>query len=683
MLFVTGMMGPYMRPIPLNVPVAMVASLLIAFAITPWATYALLRNSKAKGAQTTPRWVLVFRNALAKLLDNPAAGRSFLIALLGAFVLSAMLPLVMLVKFRMLPDANETSFVVSIDAPPSSTVAATTAIADAVGAKLSTFPEVANYETFVGTHAVPDLAALLQGTVFRGAPNEADIRVNLLPADQRKIQSAPFVAKIRPLLARTAAGYGARLRILQVPPGPPVRDTILAKIYGPNIDVRRAIASRIVGMMQHEAGVVDIDSSFKALPIALRLEIDQRKAALSGVDTATIAQTLGMALHGASVSTLHTPDDSRPVDIFVRFAPQYRTDAAALGAIEVPSRQGGLVPISAVTTVVATNVAQPLYRDDYRNVSYVKADMTGRSSTYAVIDFELALMRSPVPPGYSVSWGGEWHLTNLVFADLGRAMLIAFVLIYFLLVARFRSFTIPLVVLAAVPLAVIGVLPGFAIVAPFGVYFSATAMIGLIALIGIVVRNSIILIEFIQDRLKDGLPMRDALIEATTARTRPIFLTAAAGVLSSIVIASDPVWSGLAWALVFGMSASAVLSVLAIPILYERVAGKKNVSADRAQLAPQSDAVESFVTFPELGGFTMETSTLPRVFSGEIVDLDAEVIRGEGDAADAFADLRGPFKVESSRIVFSSAYGKLQGQQHVTLRSNASNAPVWRSFEHA
>jgi multidrug efflux pump subunit AcrB len=530
---------------------------------------------------------------------------------------------------------------------------------------------------------VPDLAALLQGTVFRGAPNQADIRVNLVATDQRKIQSAPFVAEIRPLLAQVAGNYGASLRILQVPPGPPVRDTILAKIYGPDIDVRRAIASRIVGMMQHESGVVDIDSSFKALPAALQLEIDQRKAALSGVDTATIAQTLGMALRGASVSTLHTPGDSRPVDIFVRFAPQFRTDAAALGAIEVPSRQGGLVPLSAVTTVVPTNVAQPLYRDDYRNVSYVKADMAGRSSTYAVIDFELALMHNPLPAGYSVSWGGEWHLTNLVFADLGRAMLIAFILIYFLLVARFRSFTIPLVVLAAVPLAVIGVLPGFAIVAPFGIYFSATAMIGLIALIGIVVRNSIILIEFIQDRLKDGLPMREALIEATTARTRPIFLTAAAGVLSSMVIASDPVWSGLAWALVFGMSASAVLSVLAIPVLYERVAGKKDVVADHAQLLPQSDAVESFVTFPELGGFTMETATLPRVFAGEIVDLDAEVIRGESDAVDAVADLRGPFKVESSRIAFNSLYGKLQGQQHVTLRSNASNAPAWRSFENA
>ena len=227
-----------------------------------------------------------------------------------------------------------------------------------------------------------------------------------------------------------------------------------------------------------------------------------------------------------------------------------------------------------MTHVVARQLDQPLYRDDYQDVAYVRADMAGRSSTYAVIDMLVALARHPLPAGYRVDWGGEWHLTLTVFADLGRAMGIAFMLIYFVLVARFRSFTVPLVVLAAVPLAVIGVMPGFAIVAPFGVYFSATAMIGLIALIGIVVRNSIILIEFIEDKIEEGMPLRDALVEAASARTRPIFLTAAAGVLSSIVIAADPVWSGLAWALVFGMTASAVLSVLAIPVLYERVARK-------------------------------------------------------------------------------------------------------------
>ncbi len=680
MLFVTGMMGPYMRPIPINVPIAMIASLLIAFAITPWATYALLRNRPVKAQHGTPRWIRPFRNALDNMLEHPKRARWFLLALAVAFVLSIALPAVKLVKFRMLPDANQTSFLVEVDTPPTSSVAASARVAEIIGAKIASYPEVSDYEVYAGIHSVPDLAALLQGSVFRGAPNEADIRVNLLPKGERKMQSAPFVAQIRPDLQKLAARYGSTLRILQVPPGPPVRDTILAKIYGPDPEVRRAIAARVVGMMQHERGVVDINPSDKAQPAALQLEVDQRKAALSGVDVATIAQTLGMALHGASVSTLHTPGDARPVGIFVRFAPQYRQDTAALGSIMVPSRTGGSVPLSSLTNVVATNVAQPLYRDDYRDVTYVGADMAGRSSTYAVIDMALELMHHPLPAGYRLAWGGEWHLTNTVFRDLGTAMGIAFVLIYFLLVARFRSFRIPFVVLAAVPLAVIGVLPGFAILAPFGVYFSATAMIGLIALIGIVVRNSIILIEFIEDKLKEGIPLREALVEAAAARTRPIFLTAAAGVLSSIVIAADPVWSGLAWALVFGMTASAVLSVLAIPVLYAGVA--KAGALARTELPEEQASLASVVTFPELGNYVMESRALPRVLSGETIELDAEIFRGEGDGVDAVATLKGPFRVEAAEMRFTSAYGRLQGTQHLTLRSIAQQ-PVWRTLENA
>ncbi len=697
MLFVTGMMGPYMRPIPINVPVAMIASLLIAFAITPWATYALLRNQKPKkAAHGIPPWIAPFRTMLIGLLDRPARARAFLGLLLLAFLASAALPVFKLVQFRMLPDANETTFLVSIDAPPSSPVARTTEIANAVGAELAKIPEIADYETFVGTNSIPDLAALLQGTVFRNAPNLADIRVNLVPKDKRKIQSAAFVQAVRPRLAAIAERYGATLRILQTPPGPPVRDTILAKIYGPDPDVRRAIASRVSGMLQRERGVVDVDSSFKALPASLQLEVDQRKASLSGVSAAEIAQTLGIALHGATVSTLHVATEARPIGIFVRFAPEYRKDAASLASIQVPTRMGGLVPLSAVTHVVAGQLEAPLYRDDYENVSYVGADMAGRSSTYAVIDMLFELARNPLPQGYRIDWDGEWHLTNTVFADLGTAMLIAFILIYFVLVARFRSFMVPLVVLAAVPLAVIGVMPGFAILAPFGIYFSATAMIGLIALIGIVVRNSIILIEFIEDKLKEGGSLRDSLIEATTARTRPIFLTAAAGVLSSIVIAADPVWSGLAWALVFGMTASAVLSILAIPVLYERVVRKTFVAATPGAAgrgtpvaARPADAVPAelpamltFVTFPELDGFVMESTSLPRVVDGETVELNVEVFRGAGDAVDAIAKLSGPFRVERAQIRVESAFGELQGKQHVTLRSTQAPAPTWKVVEY-
>jgi multidrug efflux pump subunit AcrB len=580
MLFVTGMMGPYMRPIPINVPVAMLTSLLVAVAITPWATYKMLHRAKMKEAHGLPRWVVPFRNALSSLLADAKKGNAFLIALLVAFAVSLALPALQLVQFRMLPRANETTFLVKIDALPSSTIAGTDAVAQAVGARLANTPEVANYEIFTGTNSVPDLSSLFTQTIFRTQPNQADIRVNLLPKDKRKKQSALIVRELRPALQAIAARYGAQLRIDQTPPGPPVRNTIFAKIYGPDPEVRRAIASRLETQLAGERGVVDVDPSDKQLPPALFVDVDARKAALSGVSVADVTRTLQMALDGASVATMRDPIDMRPEDVVVRFAPQYRSDPGSLASIFIPSASGSSVALSEIARVVPEQAPSPLYRDDYREATYVGAEMAGRSSTYAVIEAMLSPAARSLPAGYRIAWEGEWDMTLTVFADLGRAMAIAFLLIYFVLVARFRSLKTPLIVLAAVPLAMIGILPGFAILAPFGVYFSATAMIGLIALIGIVVRNSIILIEFVEDKRAAGMPLERALVEATATRTRPIFMTAAAGVLSSVVIAGDPVWSGLAWALIFGMSASAVLSVLAIPLLYSRIGESAEAAPD-------------------------------------------------------------------------------------------------------
>jgi multidrug efflux pump subunit AcrB len=684
MLFVTGMMGPYMRPIPLNVPVAMVTSLFIAFAITPWATYHLLRGRRLEARHAQAGWVRPFTRALRALLEHRKRGTLVLAALGIAFLIAIALPALTLVQFRMLPRANETTFLVSIDAPPSSSVARTAQIADAVGAELAGVPEITNYETFTGTSSVPDLASLLEGTVFRNAPNQADIRVNLLPKDRRKIESAVLVRRLRPRLQAVAARYGASLRILQTPPGPPVRDTILAKIYGPDPEVRRAISTRLLRFFARERGVVDLDPSDKALPLGIQLEIDQQKAALAGIDVSDIAQTLAIAMRGSSAAILHTAGDPRPVGIFLRFAPEYRADPSALSSIMLPTRGGGLVPLGSVTNFVATQVAQPLYRDDFEDVTYVGAEMAGRSSTYAVIDALIDLARHPLPAGYRVVWDGEWFLTNTVFADLGRAMAIAFLLIYFVLVARFRSFRTPLVVLAAVPLAMIGIMPGFAILAPFGIYFSATAMIGLIALVGIVVRNSIILIEFVEDKLAEGMALREALVESASARTRPIFLTAAAGVLSSVVIAFDPVWSGLAWALVFGMSASAVLSVIAIPLLYERIGQPSAAAAPtREKEAGEAALLESTVVFPELDGFEMLSTSLPRVIVGEEVQLEAEIYRGVAEGVDAFARLSGPFRVEAAKIEVGGAYGELRGRQRIVLHSADANEPVWTEMERA
>lgn len=592
MLFVTGMMGPYMRPIPINVPVAMLTSLFIAVAVTPWATYHLLRKRRLSSTHATSRWVAYFRDTLSRLLDNHRSGSLFLIALALAFAIALALPMLQLVQFRMLPRANETTFLITIDAMPSTSIASTTRIAEAVGAQLAATPEVRDYEILVGTNSVPDLSSLFQGTLFRNAANLADIRVNLVPKNRRDVQSSILVRRLRPRLQAVAARYGAALRIVQTAPGPPVRNTIFAKVFGPDPEVRRTIASWIESILARERGVVDIDPSDKPLPASVHVDVDPLKAALSGVNVADVVQTLAVALAGSTVSELHAPIDVRPIGVVVRFAPEFRRDPASLAQIRIPTGTGGSVPLGAIARVALVQQSQPLQRDDYRDATYVGAELAGRSSTYAVIEAMMALARLRVPAGYAVTWDGEWDMTLTVFADLGRAMVLAFLLIYLLLVARFRSFRTPLIVLAAVPLAMIGIMPGFALLAPFGIYFSATAMIGLIALVGIVVRNSIILIEFIEDKLGEGLSRRDALVAAATTRTRPIFMTAAAGVLSSVVIASDPVWSGLAWALVFGMSSSAVLSVLAIPLLYARFAS-----------VPESRDPAAAVGSPVLGEF--------------------------------------------------------------------------------
>ncbi|TAM61040.1 efflux RND transporter permease subunit [bacterium] len=573
MAFVTGMMGPYMRPIPFNVPVAMVVSLVVAIVVTPWAAQRML-GTGAHGAhhgRRPQRWEPLYRRALTALLTRPRARGIFFVALAAALGVALLLPLGKAVQFRMLPDQNESTFLVTLDEPAGTDLPTTTRAAQALTARLMADPNVANVETFVGHHSIPDFNGLLQGVIFRDAPWYADLRVNLVPKDRRKIASADLVRQLRGPLQSIGAGFGGLVKMVQEPPGPPVRATVMARVFGPDPEIRAQIARGLLPLFRREGGVVDVDSTLRAQPVRVQVSVDARKAALAGVSAAQVAEDLAIAYGGAVVSTLHDTRTPEPVSIYLRFAPFARADLGTLGAIAIPTAHGN-VPLSALTTLSMVSAQQPSYREDGRGVDYVTAEMAGRSSTYAVIDMLLARLHHPLPAGYSISWDGEWKLTLDVFRDLGRAMGVAVVLIYLLLVARFRSFYIPVVVMAAIPLGIIGVMPGFALLAPHGVYFSATAMIGVIALSGIVVRNSIVLVEFIEDELRGGIGLHEAVIRAGTVRARPILLTAAAGVFSSAVIAADPVWSGLAWALVFGMTASALLSIIVVPLLYALVA---------------------------------------------------------------------------------------------------------------
>jgi multidrug efflux pump subunit AcrB len=578
MAFVTGMMGPYMRPIPFNVPIAMLVSLGVAVIVTPWPARRLLSaNEKPASRPPAPAvWESFYRRLLGRLLDDARMRSRFFSLLALALAVALALPMAALVKFRMLPQQNENTFLVTVDAPSGTDLSTTQTIVGSLARRVMMDPNVHDVETFAGTHSVPDFNSLLQGLIFRDAPWQADMRVNLTPKDERHSSSPDIANGLRGPLQRIGERYGALVKIVQEPPGPPVRATVLARVYADNPSVRSEAVSQLKSMLAREPGAVDVDSSVKAQPARVQLTVDARKAALAGISPSDVADDVSIAYEGAAVTTLHDPKAPDPPTVFLRYSPQYRSGMESFSSIWLPSPAaagtGGGVPLSSLVVATTGLEQQPAYREDGTSVDYVSAEMAGRSSTYAVIDMVVALMRHPLPAGASVSWDGEWKLTLDVFRDLGSAMAVAVLLIYLLLVAWFRSFAVPLVVMAAIPLGLIGVMPGFALLAPAGVYFSATAMIGVIALAGIVVRNSIVLVEFIEDELRAGIPLREALIRAGLTRARPIALTAAAGVLSSVVIAGDPVWSGLAWALVFGMSASAMLSLLAVPVLYGLVA---------------------------------------------------------------------------------------------------------------
>jgi multidrug efflux pump subunit AcrB len=568
MAFVTGMMGPYMMPIPFNVPAAMITSLFVAFIVTPWASYRLMKADHHEGNPPSLEETTIYRlyrKVLAPLLVNPAKRKMFLTIIFAVFLVTMSFPLFQWVKFRMLPKANKNTFLVSIDMAAGTVIENTDRVARAVGDYIRRIPEVKDYETFVGTGSVIDFNGLLRGGAFREASHFADIRVNLIEKEERSISSEKLVLKIRPDIAKLGQAYGANIKLVEDPPGPPVRATVVAEIYGPDYTKQREIAQDIKALFAKTDQVVDIDDSIKEKQDKYQLIVDKEKAALTGVSTEQIVQTLRLSVAGMAVSTLHRPEARNPVAIMLRLSKGDRTGLADMDKVFLTSLQGSQVPLSSLVKIVPSEMDKAIYHKNLKPVTYVYGEMGNRSQVYAVIDMMKHLWKHPLPDGYTIKWDGEMKLTLDVFRDLGAAMGVALIAIYLLLVGRFRSFTLPVIIMASIPLSMIGIMPGFAMT---GVYFSATSMIGVIALAGIVVRNSIVLLEFILDKKQEGMPLEQALIEAGAIRLRPIVLTAAAAILGSAVIVSDPVWSGLALALIFGMLASTALTLVVIPVFY-------------------------------------------------------------------------------------------------------------------
>lgn len=590
MFFITGMMGPYMAPMAFNVPIAMLVSLIVAFTITPWASYKLLQSDYHKHSHEIPlelNQTITYRAycaTLRPLLETPGRAKLFLLIVLIAFVGSVMLAVTRAVPLKLLPFDNKNELQIMIDMPRGSTLEQTDEVARALGGYLATVNEVTDYQIYTGLASPMDFNGMVRQYYLRNGGHLGEIRINLLPKDNRVQQSHEIALRIRPEIERLGKQYGANLKIVEIPPGPPVLSSLVAEIYGPpeaNIDSLVAVSKRIRADMESTEGVVDVDDFSEAQHDKVHFQLNREKAALSGVNVAQVAETLRIAVSGQSVGIVHIDSERQPLQIMLQLPRALRSSIPDLLALRVKTEQGDLIPLSEIGIATTLKADQPIFHKNLQRVNYVVAEMAGRSPVEAVFDLKDALAERPLPEGFVAEFAGEgeWKITVDVFRDLGLAFAAALVMIYVLLVGQTGSLTVPLVMMIAIPLTVIGIMPGFWLLNQFmatpiagypnPIYFTATAMIGMIALAGIVVRNSIILIDFIERiRIRANTTLADALIEAGAIRLRPIFLTAGAAMFGAFVIILDPIFSGLAWSFIFGIFASTLFSLLVIPVVY-------------------------------------------------------------------------------------------------------------------
>jgi multidrug efflux pump subunit AcrB len=587
MAFVGGLMGPYMRPIPVGASVAMLFSLLIAFVISPWAALRMLsreKNHDAEGEEGREGWTTrLYRRAMNPLILDAKKRRMFLVGVVLLLMLVMTLPLLKIVRVKMLPFDNKSEFQVIIDMPEGTTLEQTTRVAREIARRVAEEPEVINYQVYAGTAGPYNFNGLVRHYFLRRGSNEADIQVNLLPKGERGAQSHDIAKRVRQAIEPIGVRYGARLKVAEIPPGPPVYQTLVAEVYGPDYAQQIDIAGQIRGEFEKTPGVVDVDWTVEDAQPQYRFVVDKEKAALTGVSADQIAGTLRLALSGAVVGLAHQPKEREDVQISLELPRAQKTDLTDLGEIRVASANGALVPLSELTLVEKDTIEKTIYHKNLKRVVYVTGDVAGKeeSPVYAIQKLSKALDKIRAPEGYaieryathlpfltdkvSMKWDGEWHITYEVFRDLGLAFAVVLVLIYVIVVAWFKSFRVPLVIMAPIPLTLVGILPAHALM---GAFFTATSIIGFIAGAGIIVRNSIILVDFIELRRKQGVPLEQAVVDAGAVRFRPMLLTAAAVVVGAFVILFDPIFQGLAVSLMAGEVASTFLSRMAVPVLY-------------------------------------------------------------------------------------------------------------------
>lgn len=583
MAFVGGLMGPYMRPIPIGASAAMIFSLLVAFIVTPWAAYRLLRRDGADHTHDEEGWTTrVYRQAMTPLLESARTRSMFLVGIVGLLLMAMALVGIRFVVVKMLPFDNKSEFQVIVNMPEGSTLEQTTAATIDMGTYLATVPEVVDYQVFSGTSGPFNFNGLVRHYFLRQGPNVADIQVNLTPKHDRSAQSHDVAKRVRPELTRIARAHGARIEVAEVPPGPPVLQTLVAEVYGPDYARQIEVAEQVLEIFDTTEGVVDADWYVEAEQSKVRYVVDKEKAALNGISTDAVASTLAIAVSGATAGIAHQEHETEDLEIVLRAPIEQRSSSSDLMSIRIPSASGKMVPVGALVREERVLADRSIYHKNLKPVVYVTADVGGayESPVYSISQLGAAVDQLDLPEGYrieqltaalpastdriAIKWDGEWHITYEVFRDLGIAFAAVLVLIYILVVAWFQSFLVPLVIMSAIPFSLVGIMPAHGML---GAFFTATSMIGFIAGAGIVVRNSIILVDFIELRVKEGMPLAEAVVDAGAVRFRPMLLTAAAVIVGASVILFDPIFQGLAISLMAGEVASLLLSRMAVPVL--------------------------------------------------------------------------------------------------------------------
>ncbi|MDE2593127.1 MAG: efflux RND transporter permease subunit [Burkholderiales bacterium] len=592
MAFVNGLMGPYMSPIPINSSLGMAISLGIAFTVTPWLALKLM---KAHGAGATHngngdlgKLSRLFHAVLMPLLTQRrkrwAMGLSILAAL-GLSVGLATVPSSWLgVVMKMLPFDNKSEFQVIVEMPAGTPLEDTEAALHDMGAFLAKQPEVMNLQGYAGTASPITFNGLVRQYYLRADAEQGDLQVNLVDKHHRHDKSHAIAQRLRPDLEKIAARHGARIKVVEVPPGPPVMSPLVAEVYGPDEAGRQQLARRIAQAFANTPDIVGIDTTLKEDAPRTFLRVRRQRAESLGIPVATVAQTVYAALSGTDAAFLHDEQSKMPVPVRLQLPRESQIGLSAVLALPLRAANGKLVPLSELVSVETGIIDKPLFSKDLLPVSYVFGDMAGKldSPLYGLFDIRKQLGQAALPGtgdlqeywikqpsdpyrAYSLKWDGEWQITYETFRDMGAAYGVGLILIYLLVVAQFKSYRTPLIIMAPIPLTIIGVMPGHALL---GAQFTATSMIGMIALAGIIVRNSILLVDFIELQVAQGIEFKQAVVQSAAVRAQPIALTGIAAMVGAFFILDDPIFNGLAVSLIFGIAVSTMLTLIVIPVLY-------------------------------------------------------------------------------------------------------------------